>query len=202
MSVNYSGNKLYYLVKYPLKCPHSCILSYTFTLAHYTHAYCLFMIKKLLLLKLLYMQLALWKLIILFWGCIVKSRFHPVMETQQIVDWESMWQQLNEHIHNSYSSIKNAFLQFDKVITKKNVFIYIFLKVFYQMGLFFFFIEYPLYVSHIFTSIKSPLNQLQLFFHTVKLSYSHMRVATIFFLNHIASKLVEETLLTIFKCML
>lgn len=38
------------------------------------------------------------------------------MDTQQAVDWEAVWKHLNQHVQNGYSSLKNAFLQFDKVI--------------------------------------------------------------------------------------
>nr|KAG5711061.1 hypothetical protein BaRGS_013795 [Batillaria attramentaria] len=41
-------------------------------------------------------------------------KFHPVMETQQTVDWDTIWKQLYKHVQNGYSSIRNAFLQFDK----------------------------------------------------------------------------------------
>lgn len=41
-------------------------------------------------------------------------KFHPVMETQQTVDWDTIWKQLYRHVHSGYSSIRNAFLQFDK----------------------------------------------------------------------------------------
>ena len=42
-------------------------------------------------------------------------RFNPVMETQQAVNWDSIWKQLCRHVQNGYPSIKQAFLQFDKV---------------------------------------------------------------------------------------
>ncbi|XP_070189620.1 EF-hand calcium-binding domain-containing protein 6-like [Littorina saxatilis] len=50
-------------------------------------------------------------------------KFHPVMETQEAVSWDAIWRQLYKHVQNGYSSMKQAFLQFDKnrdgKVTKK-----------------------------------------------------------------------------------
>ncbi|XP_076466442.1 EF-hand calcium-binding domain-containing protein 6-like [Babylonia areolata] len=50
-------------------------------------------------------------------------KFHPVMETQQTVNWDAIWKQLYKHVQSHYPSMKQAFLQFDKnrdgKVTKK-----------------------------------------------------------------------------------
>lgn len=41
-------------------------------------------------------------------------KFNPVMEVQHTVNWDAIWKQLYRHVQSGFTSIKQAFLQFDK----------------------------------------------------------------------------------------
>ncbi|KAH9512262.1 hypothetical protein Btru_041326 [Bulinus truncatus] len=41
-------------------------------------------------------------------------RIHPIMETQKIVDWDTIWTQLYKRVQSHFNSLKEAFLQMDK----------------------------------------------------------------------------------------
>ncbi|RUS70512.1 hypothetical protein EGW08_021724 [Elysia chlorotica] len=41
-------------------------------------------------------------------------RIHPIMETQKVVDWDAIWNQLYRRVQSHFNSLKEAFLQMDK----------------------------------------------------------------------------------------
>lgn len=41
-------------------------------------------------------------------------RIHPIMETQTVVDWDTIWNQLYKRVQSHFNSLKEAFLQMDK----------------------------------------------------------------------------------------
>ena len=43
-------------------------------------------------------------------------RIHPIMETQKVVDWDTIWTQLYKRVQSHFNSLKEAFLQMDKVV--------------------------------------------------------------------------------------
>ena len=47
----------------------------------------------------------------------VLFRFFPIMETQAVVNAENIWNQLYDHVQSHYPSVKQAFLEFDKVMS-------------------------------------------------------------------------------------